>query len=101
MCDVMLKIKMSETSGFVITLIGVALLVVTFTVAYVHMNTEVTVSPVSSLAIYFGQALSPLIESLIRFLYLGLLGWIALKITNKGITILFNSRKSNVSLQSN
>lgn len=97
----MLKIKMSENSGVVITSIGITLLVVTFAVAYVHMNTEVTVSPVSSLAIYFGQALSPLIEALIRLLYLGLLGWIALKITNKGITILFNSRNSNSSLPNN
>ncbi|PVX25087.1 MAG: hypothetical protein CW691_05645 [Candidatus Bathyarchaeum sp.] len=95
----MLKIKISENSGVVITLIGVALLFVTFVVAYTYMNTNVTVSPISSLALYFGHALSPLIEALIRLLYLGLLGWIASKITTKGITILFNTRKSNHSFQ--
>ncbi|MCW4033885.1 MAG: hypothetical protein NWF03_00820 [Candidatus Bathyarchaeota archaeon] len=93
--------KMSENSGIVITLMGVALLFVTFAVAYAHMNTDVTISPISSLAIYFGHALSPLIEAIIRLLYLGLLGWIASKITAKGITIILNTHKSNNSFQNN
>jgi hypothetical protein len=40
----------------------------------------------------FGEALSPLIEAAIRVLYLGLMGWIASKVTTKGITVLLKAK---------
>jgi hypothetical protein len=40
----------------------------------------------------FGEALSPLLEALIRILYLGLMGWIASKVTAKGITVLLQAK---------
>ena len=84
--------KSSETSGIVILLIGVALLSVTFIVAYMHLQGDINVLPVPSLITSFGEALSPLIESAIRVLYLGVMGWIASTVTAKGITLLLQVR---------
>ena len=84
--------KSSEASGITILLIGIALLFVTFIIACIHLQGGINVLPVPSLMSSFGEALSPLIEAAIRVLYLGLMGWIASKVTAKGITVLLQAR---------
>jgi hypothetical protein len=84
--------KSSETSGITILLIGIALLSVTFIIACIHLQGNINVLPVPSLMASFGEALSPLIEAAIRILYLGLMGWIASKVTAKGITVLLQAK---------
>ena len=84
--------KSSETSGITILLIGVALLLITFIIAGIHLHGDINVLPVPSLMSSFGEALSPLIEAAIRVLYLGLMGWIASKVTAKGITVLLQAK---------
>ncbi|MCW4016343.1 MAG: hypothetical protein NWF06_08235 [Candidatus Bathyarchaeota archaeon] len=88
----MLHIKSSETSAILILLTGVALLVITFFVSYIHLHGEINVLPVPSLFASFGDSLSPLIEAAIRALYLGVMGWIASTITAKGTTLLLHSK---------
>jgi hypothetical protein len=87
-----LRIKSSEVSGIVILLVGIALLLITFTVACIHLHGDIKVLPVPSLMASFGEALSPLIEAAIRILYLGVMGWIASKVTAKGITVLLQAK---------
>jgi len=72
-----LRIKASETSGITILLIGIALLLIAFIIACIHLQGDINVLPVPSLRASFGEALSPLIEAAIRVLYLGVMGWIA------------------------
>ena len=84
--------KSSETSGIVILLIGVALLLITFIIACIHLQGDINVLPVPSLMASFGEALSPLIEATIRILYLGVMGWIASTVTTKGITMLLQAK---------
>ena len=84
--------KSSETSGITILLIGIALLSVTFIIACIHLQGDINVLPVPSLMASFGEALSPLIEAAIRVLYLGVMGWIASKVTAKGITVLLQAK---------
>jgi hypothetical protein len=87
-----LRIKSSESSGITILLVGIALLSVTFIIACIHLQGGIIVLPVPSLMASFGEALSPLIEAAIRVLYLGLMGWIASKVTTKGITVLLKAK---------
>jgi hypothetical protein len=87
-----LRIKSSEVSGIAILLVGIALLLITFTVACIHLHGDIKVLPVPSLMASFGEALSPLIEAAIRILYLGVMGWIASKVTAKGITVLLQAK---------
>jgi hypothetical protein len=87
-----LRIKYSEASGITILLTGIALLSVTFIIACIHLQGDINVLPVPSLMASFGAALSPIIEAAIRVLYLGLMGWIASKVTAKGITVLLQAK---------
>jgi len=87
-----LRIKSSETSGITILLVGTALLSVTFIIACIHLQGDIDILPVPSFMASFGEALSPLLEAAIRVLYLGLMGWIASKVTAKGITVLLRAK---------
>ena len=84
--------KSSEASGITILLVGIALLLITFIIACIHLQGGINVLPVPSLMSSFGEALSPLIEAAIRVLYLGSMGWIASKVTASGITVLLQAR---------
>ena len=83
-----LRIKISETSGVTILLVGIVLLLITFVAACTHLYGDISVLPVPSLMASFGESLSPLIEAAIRVLYLGLMGWIASIVIAKGVTAL-------------
>jgi hypothetical protein len=87
-----LQIKVSETSGITILLVGIALLFVTFVVACIHLYGDINVLPVPSLMSSFGEGLSPLIEAATRVLYLGLMGWIASIVIAKGVTALLRAK---------
>jgi hypothetical protein len=84
--------KSSEASGIAILLVGIALLLTTFIIACIHLYGDINVLPVPSLMASFGEALSPLVEAVIRILYLGLMGWIASTVTAKGITVLLRAK---------
>jgi hypothetical protein len=84
--------KSSEASGIAILLVGIALLLTTFIIACIHLHGDIKVLPVPSLMASFGEAFSPLVEAAIRVLYLGLMGWIASKVTAKGITTLLRAK---------
>ena len=88
-----LKVNCSESSGITILLVGVALLLVTFLIACIHLQEGVNFLPVPSFVTSVGEGLSPLIEAVIRALYLGLMGWIASTVTAKGIKVLLTARK--------
>jgi hypothetical protein len=78
----------SETSGIIVLLIGIALLVTTFIDAYLFLKEDVSILPISNLVAAFGEALAPLIEASIRMVYLSVMGWIGSTITMRGITVL-------------
>ena len=88
----MLRIKCSETSGITILLIGIALLLITFVIASIHLLGEINVLPVPSLLSFFGKAFSPLLEGIIRVLYLGIMGWVATTVTAKGLNVLLQAK---------
>jgi len=78
----------SEASGIAVLLIGIALLVTTFADAYLFLGEDVTITPIHGLMAAFSEALASVIESCIRIMYLGLMGWIGSTLTMRGITVL-------------
>jgi len=78
----------SEASGIAVLMMGIALLVTTFIDAYLFLMKDASIVPIHGLMAAFSQALAPLIESCIRILYLGLMGWIGSTLTMRGITVL-------------
>ena len=80
--------KSPEASGIAILLIGIAILITTFIDAYLFLKEDVSIIPIHGLMAAFSEAVAPLIESCIRIMYLGIMGWIGSTLTMRGITVL-------------
>jgi hypothetical protein len=83
-------------SGFTVLGIGVGLLIFTFASAYVFLIEGLQIISTQDLAQAFGEALSPLIATSIRVMYLGVMGWIGSLMTIRGITMITNAPKTEV-----
>ena len=75
----------NEVLAYVILFIGVGLLVFTFLSACIFLAGFATFDPVPSLVENFGEVLAPLIETCIRIIYLGIMGWIGSILTVRGM----------------
>lgn len=75
------------TSGYAILFIGVALLAFTFASACLFLSSNLNIAGSPDLVTVFGAALAPLIETCIRIMYLGVMGWIGSVLTIRGIQL--------------
>jgi len=77
----------AEVSGYATLFIGVALLAFTFVSAYLFLSNGQTIAGSPDLVTVFGAALAPLIETCIRIMYLGVMGWIGSILTIRGVQL--------------
>jgi len=77
----------AEVSGYVTLFIGVALLAFTFASAYLFLSSNPNIAGSPDLVTVFGTALAPLIETCIRIMYLGIMGWIGSLLTIRGVQL--------------
>ncbi|MEM2971782.1 MAG: hypothetical protein QW270_05095 [Candidatus Bathyarchaeia archaeon] len=75
-------------SGITVLGIGVALLIFTFVSAYGFLTQSLQILASEDLVRTFGEALSPLIVTCIRLMYLGVMGWVGSLLTIRGVTII-------------
>lgn len=78
----------AEISGYATLFIGVALLAFTFVSAYLFLSSNPTITGSPDLVTVFGVALAPLIETCIRIMYLGVMGWIGSVLTIRGVQLI-------------
>jgi hypothetical protein len=83
-----LKIDRPEISGLLVLFIGVGLLAFTFLNAYWLLSEDINIIASQDLVAAFGQALAPLIATVIHVMYLGIMGWIGSLLTLRGIPLL-------------
>ncbi len=83
-----MKFEKVETSALIVLFIGVALLAFTFFSAYVFLVGSLTIVASSDLTELFGRALGPLIEAIIRILFLGVMGWVGSILTIRAVQLL-------------
>jgi len=83
----------AEVSGYVTLFIGVALLAFTFASAYLFLASNPTITGSPDLVTVFGVALAPLIETCIRVMYLGIMGWIGSLLTIRGVQLVTQLRR--------
>lgn len=78
-----------KTSGFAVLFIGAAVLLFTFYNAYLFLSGAVDMfsDVTGNLMEAFGETLAPLIETCIRAIYLGIMGWIGSILTRRGVQI--------------
>ncbi len=82
-----------EILGFAVLLSGVALLAFTFVNAYLFLWGKLGIVPSQNIIEAFGVILGPLIETLIRIMYLGVMGWTGSLLTIRGVQILTPLKK--------
>jgi hypothetical protein len=83
-----MKFDKPEISGILVLFIGVGLLAFTFLNAYWLLSEDVSIIGTQDLVAAFGQALAPLIVTVIHVMYLGIMGWIGSLLTLRGIPLL-------------
>jgi len=83
----------AQVSGYVTLFIGVALLAFTFVSAYLFLGNNPTIAGSPDLVTVFGAALAPLIETCIRIMYLGVMGWIGSVLTIRGVQLVTQLRR--------
>jgi len=86
-------------SGMVVLLIGVALLVFTFVSAFGFLTAAFSIIASEDLVRTFGEALSPLIATCIRIMYLGVMGWVGSLLTIRGVTIIAHTPQASEQVQ--
>ena len=77
----------AEVSEYATLFIGIALLAFTFASACLFLSNNPTITGSADLVTFFGTALAPLIETCIRIMYLGIMGWIGSLLTIRGVQL--------------
>lgn len=80
--------KAENRSALIVLFLGVGLLVVTFFLAVYFLFAPLAIVASSDLTELFGKALAPLIEAIIRILFLGVMGWIGSILTIRAVQLL-------------
>ncbi len=80
-------------SGMTILMLGLVLLVFTFVNAYVFLTEALPIASSNDLVQTFGGAISPLIATAMRVMYLGIMGWIGSIVTIRGINVISTQPK--------
>ena len=80
--------KDKMTSGVIVLIVGVTLLVFTFLSAFLFLNENFQILASQDLTQTFGASISPLITTCIRVMYLGVMGWIGSLITIRAVTLI-------------
>lgn len=83
-----MRIDKPEISGLFVLFIGVGLLAFTFLNAYWFLSEKINIVASQDLVKAFGEALAPLIGTVINIMYLGIMGWIGSLLTLRGIPLL-------------
>jgi len=85
--------KKVENLGVAALIIGVSMLAFTFISAYLFLGNDLNIVASSDLMGLFGEALAPLIATMIRVMYLGIMGWIGSTLTIRGIDLFTKIRR--------
>jgi len=81
-------LKTPEISGLAVLAVGVVLLAFTFYNAYGLLTGVLNIPATKDLLEGFGKVLGPLVETCIRAIYLGIMGWIGSILTIRGVQLL-------------
>ena len=89
-----MKIEKTELSGLIVLFVGVILLAFTFFSAYGFLSGSLSILASTDLTELFGRAMAPLIEAIIRILYLGVMGWIGSILTIRAVQLLKKEKET-------
>ena len=93
------KIDKVELAGLIVLFVGIILLAFTFFSAYTFLTGELNILATGDILQAFGESLAPLIEAIIRILYLGIMGWVGSLITIRGVQLLKKEKTETAQTQ--
>ena len=82
-----------KVSGFIVLFVGVIVLLFTFYNAYQSLLVVKIMVVEGDLMGRFGEVLTPLIETCIKAIYLGIMGWIGSILTRRGVQTITSEGK--------
>lgn len=82
-----MKSEKAELLAYILIAVGLLLLVTTFVVAYLMLTAVHSISTSSDLAKSLGEIFGPITETVIRIMFLGIMGWIGSISTIRGIQL--------------
>lgn len=94
-----MKFEKTETAALIVLFVGVILLAFTFFSAYGFLSGSLSILASTDLTELFGNAMAPLIEAVIRILYLGIMGWIGSILTIRGVQLLKREKETTTTTQ--
>ncbi|MFQ6094924.1 MAG: hypothetical protein ACE5NN_02160 [Candidatus Bathyarchaeia archaeon] len=83
----------AEMSGFIVLFVGVAVLLFTFYNAYQFLLVTGVPATEDGLMETFGVVLTPLIETCIKAIYIGIMGWIGSILTRRGVQMITTGKE--------
>lgn len=83
-----MKYERTERAGLIVLFVGVILLAFTFLSAFGFLSGSISILASTDLTELFGNAMGPLVEAIIRILYLGIMGWVGSILTIRGVQLL-------------
>lgn len=89
-----MRIEKTELSGLIVLFVGVILLAFTFFSAYGFLSGSLSILASTDLTELFGRAMAPLIEAIIRILYLGIMGWVGSILTIRAVQLLKKEKET-------
>ena len=93
------KIDKVELAGLIVLFVGLILLAFTFFSAYTFLTGQLTILATGDILQVFGESLAPLIEAIIRILYLGIMGWVSSIVTIRGVQLLKKEKTETAQTQ--
>jgi hypothetical protein len=89
-----MKIEKPELVAYILIVVGVVLLILTFAMACLLLMSIASISTGENLSEALGTILGPIAEAVVRVMFLGIMGWTGSIATMRGIQLYKESKSA-------
>ncbi len=82
-----MKIEKAELVAYIIIAVGLILLIITFIMAYLRLESVASIITSGNISEALGKIFGPIVEAVIKIMFLGIMGWIGSIATMRGIQL--------------
>ncbi|MEM1552472.1 MAG: hypothetical protein QXS01_06825 [Candidatus Bathyarchaeia archaeon] len=92
-----MKIEKAELVAYILIAVGLLLLIITFIMAYLKLESVVSIITSGNISEVLGQIFGPIVEAVIKIMFLGIMGWVGSIATMRGIQLYKEAKTKIVS----
>jgi hypothetical protein len=82
-----MKIERAELVAYILVAVGLILLVITFVMAYLKLESVASIITSGDISEAMGKIFGPIVEAVIKIMFLGIMGWAGSIATMRGIQL--------------